>query len=96
MADRVDFTMMYVAHHAFTRDLERVAADSKRGGSKADVQNTLTHELGHALGLQHEADVTDAVMFPIAYDGDVDKRQLSGDDMAGLGRVVISKWAKLN
>ncbi len=58
--------------------------DSKRGGRFADVQNTVTHELGHALGLQHEQTREDAVMYPLAYNGDVDKRQLSTDDVAGL------------
>lgn len=31
LSGRVDFTMMYVAHDAFTRDLDRVAAASARG-----------------------------------------------------------------
>ncbi|MBL8956582.1 MAG: matrixin family metalloprotease [Myxococcaceae bacterium] len=57
---------------------------SKRGGRFADVQNTVTHELGHALGLQHEQGQEDAVMYPLAYNGDVNKRNLSADDIAGL------------
>jgi MYXO-CTERM domain-containing protein len=48
------------------------------------VQNTVTHELGHALGLAHVMDHPEAVMFPMAFDGDVDKRTLSSDDLAGL------------
>jgi len=57
---------------------------SKRGGRYADVQNTVTHELGHALGLQHEDGVEDAVMYPLAYNGEINKRNLSADDVAGL------------
>jgi hypothetical protein len=58
-------------------------AHSKRGGSFADVQNTITHELGHALGLQH-VEKLDAVMYPMAYNGDVDKRDLTHDELSGL------------
>ena len=61
-----------------------LAADSQRGGGFADVQNTVTHELGHALGLAHVMDHPEAVMYPMAFDGDVNKRTLSHDDLAGL------------
>lgn len=57
---------------------------SMRGGAFVDVQNTLTHELGHAIGLQHEDESVDAVMYPMAYTGEVNKRALSSDDIAGL------------
>jgi hypothetical protein len=57
---------------------------SRRGGAFADVQNTVTHELGHALGLQHEEALQEAVMYPLAFNGDVDKRSLSSDDIGGI------------
>lgn len=44
-----------------------------------DLQNTLTHELGHVLGLDHSS-VVDATMFASAPRADVSKRSLSLDD----------------
>ena len=51
---------------------------------KWDIQNTLTHEAGHFLGLDHVPNDADAVMFPTSEFGEVKKRALSEDDIAGL------------
>lgn len=51
---------------------------------KDDVQNTLTHELGHAVGLLHNASDETAVMYPSAQPGETSKRVLAADDRAGL------------
>jgi len=68
------------AAHAF----RALPADSKPGGPYDDLQNTLTHELGHALGLAHNnADAT-VVMFGGSQQGEVIKRVLKADDQAGL------------
>ncbi len=48
-----------------------------------DLANTLTHEVGHFIGLDH-SDHEDATMFPSAPSGELQKRDLSHDDMAGL------------
>ncbi len=48
-----------------------------------DYANTLTHEIGHVLGLDHSED-PDAVMYPTAPEGEISKRTLSEDDRAGL------------
>ena len=47
-----------------------------------DLQNTLTHELGHVLGLDHEWD-TNVTMYFTADLGEVSKRTLHQDDMNG-------------
>lgn len=49
-----------------------------------DVQNTFTHELGHVLGLMHNAAQEDLVMFPSAAPGEISKRTLKQDDRDGL------------
>jgi uncharacterized protein (TIGR03382 family) len=48
-----------------------------------DVQNTLTHEIGHILGLDHSR-VSSATMFASAPLGETSKRVLDDDDIEGL------------
>jgi hypothetical protein len=48
-----------------------------------DVQNTVTHEAGHFLGLAHSADPQTTMYFQSG-SGDVSKRTLSPDDVAGI------------
>lgn len=50
---------------------------------KSDVQNALTHEFGHLLGLAHSED-TSATMWRESSDGDLDKRSLARDDVDGI------------
>ncbi|MBU1433297.1 matrixin family metalloprotease [Myxococcota bacterium] len=54
-----------------------------------DLQNTLTHEVGHLLGLGH-SEHPEATMFATAGDFEITKRDLHEDDMAGLARVYPS------
>jgi hypothetical protein len=54
-----------------------------------DVQNTLTHELGHAMGLLHNAADAKVVMYPSAPAGEVTKRVLAADDHEAL-RVLYA------
>jgi len=51
-----------------------------------DVQNTVTHELGHLLGLGH-SDVADATMYGSSDPGETSKRELDGDDVAAVCTV---------
>jgi len=48
-----------------------------------DLAATLTHELGHVLGLDH-SDVPSATMARAADPGECDKRTLDPDDLAGI------------
>ena len=49
-----------------------------------DLQNTLTHELGHLIGLDHPIGVGDATMSASAAIGELEKRDLAPDDKAGV------------
>jgi len=48
-----------------------------------DLENTVTHEIGHFWGLAHSED-PEATMFRTAMNGDLDKRDLAADDVAGF------------
>ena len=48
-----------------------------------DLQSTLTHEIGHALGLGH-SDIAEATMAPSIIGGDISKRTLDQDDINGI------------
>ncbi|MFK7987074.1 MAG: matrixin family metalloprotease, partial [Sandaracinaceae bacterium] len=54
-----------------------------------DLENVLTHELGHYLGLAHSTE-TEATMFVSAVAGEVLKRDLHPDDIAGICTVYPS------
>ena len=51
-----------------------------------DLQNALTHEVGHLLGLAHSDD-PEATMFASAVEGETSKRTLSADDVAGAAAL---------
>jgi MYXO-CTERM domain-containing protein len=48
-----------------------------------DIQNTMTHEAGHSLGLAHSPDPA-ATMFATAPKGEISKRVLGADDIQGI------------
>jgi uncharacterized protein (TIGR03382 family) len=51
---------------------------------RMDVQNTVTHEAGHTLGLDHPPDQPEATMYASAPSGETSKRTLFTDDIAGI------------
>jgi hypothetical protein len=53
------------------------------GATAADVQNTVTHEVGHLLGFDHSPD-PESTMFADAPLGETKKRDLTADDAQGL------------
>lgn len=65
------------------------------GAETIDLQNVVTHELGHFLGLAHSEDVS-ATMWCAAQRGDHEKRTLADDDKAGLCAIYKNGAAFLD
>ena len=56
-----------------------------RDGGPVDLQNVVTHELGHYLGIGHTtADHPDATMYASAQFGELTMRDLSADDTSAI------------
>lgn len=51
-----------------------------------DIQNTLIHEIGHMIGLDHVYEPS-SVMYPTARAGETKKRNLSPDDIKGVCEI---------
>lgn len=54
-----------------------------------DLENTMTHELGHLLGLAH-VETAEATMYARSGPGDVEKRDLASDDLRAICEVYPS------
>jgi MYXO-CTERM domain-containing protein len=61
-----------------------------------DVQNVVTHEVGHLFGLGHASGQPDATMFASTPAGEVTKRALSTDDRSGVSALVEEMEVRLN
>ena len=58
--------------------------DEPCADGSVDLENTLTHEAGHFLGLAHTESDSTATMWACAEPGDVGKRSLEDDDIEGI------------
>lgn len=60
----------------------------KKCRNVADIQNVVTHEIGHILGLGH-TDEEDAAMFAESKLGDTEKRTPKKDDIEGICNIYL-------
>ncbi|MBA2663955.1 MAG: matrixin family metalloprotease [Bradymonadaceae bacterium] len=67
-------------------DLYRFTNSDNPANTIVDVRNTLTHEVGHFIGLDHSS-IPAATMFSTAPPGELSKRILHSDDIAGLCHI---------
>lgn len=75
--------MLNAAHHAF--------CTGTCGQDAFDLRNTLTHEVGHMLGLEH-SEVPGATMFGGAPSQELAKRDLEMDDQVGICTSYRQAW----
>ena len=59
---------------------------TQTGCVRTDIENTVTHEAGHSLGLEHTP-VADATMFATAPEGETSKRTLHADDLQAIQEI---------
>ncbi len=65
-------------------------------GYAFDIQNTMTHELGHVIGLDHTmldvVDTSQQTMYFQTEPAETVKRDLGQDDMAGFCALYTQEW----
>lgn len=59
------------------------------GAGMVDLQNTITHEAGHVLGLGHSLDPDSTMAAQTVGEVDTQKRTLAPDDVAGYCALVL-------
>lgn len=64
-------------------DLFTWSDEPRPAPTDVDVRNTLVHEVGHFIGLDHSPN-TEATMYAMAPEGEIKKRTLHEDDIAGV------------
>lgn len=62
--------------------------DATIDSSKMDLQNIITHEIGHAAGMGHPNNsCTEETMYAYASNGETKKRDLNSGDIAGIKKL---------
>ncbi len=78
----VDADIVLNGEYAFA-----MLASAGEGGMPYDLQNVLTHEVGHFLGLPEEREDKQATMFATSRAGEVLKRDINATDRHAVGEL---------
>ena len=71
-----------IVHFDIEVNTENFEWSTDENTEKHDLQNTITHEFGHVIGLDH-SQIEEATMAPSSSIGEVNKRELHHDDKEG-------------
>ncbi len=80
---RADIVLNGVTHHWAN------LTDGQSHPGADDLQNTMTHEIGHLVGFAHTADPT-STMHPGTHPGDLTLRTLDAGDVAGIDALYAA------
>ncbi len=82
----VDADITQIEEFDQTYNTDFALGDGATNKSKYDLQNVLSHEFGHAIGLDHVSSPScaEATMYPYLAPGEIKKRTLFGGDVKGL------------
>ena len=63
--------------------------DATLDASKMDVQNIITHEIGHSAGMNdlYSSSCLDETMYGYASEGETKKRDLNSGDIVGIKKL---------
>ena len=79
---------IYDADIEFNDEFFAFVTDNPTPGLSVDIRNTLTHEVGHFIGLDHSS-LPDSTMYGAAAVGELHKRDLHPDDREGLCSIYV-------
>lgn len=72
-----------IVHFDIEINMDGVQWATDGSSFKHDIQNSLAHEFGHALGLEHSDDI-ESTMAPTTTMGETQKRDIGTDDIMGF------------
>ena len=84
-----------ISHFDIEVNIDNVEWTTTGEEGKHDLQNSMTHEFGHALGLDHSDD-EEATMAATTSEGEVSKRDLHQDDILGVVSLYPAGEAQEN
>lgn len=86
VTNRASNGLIYDADMEINTAMYNFGIVDRRHQNFVDLQNTVTHELGHVIGLEHSTD-SESTMYAYALAGTIYMRDLGEDDLEGLETI---------